>query len=114
MPCHTVLTSIQPHAKGNEACGWPNQVDFKKQQQGRHKSCLRSCLHSLPLNLVLSTLLPSSSCSSTVKSGNFFGNILLGLLPGTILYFPKSVTPQCSRRKSSSRTQRPLTVVAGA
>src|SRR5271156_2690450 len=66
------------------------------------------------LNLVLSVLRPSSSCSATVKSGNFAGMILLGEVPATTEYFPKSVIPACLRRKSSSRVRRPLTTFGGA
>jgi len=66
------------------------------------------------LDLVaLSTLFPSSACSATVKSGSFAGMMRRGFEPGMTLYFEKSVTPQCSRRKSSSRTSSPLTLAAG-
>lgn len=40
--------------------------------------------------------------------------IRLGLVPGTTAYAEKSVTPHCSRRKSSSRTSFPFTAEAGA
>ena len=43
-----------------------------------------------PLNATLSTLTPSSSCSSTLRSGNRFGMILLGRLPSTTLYLSNS------------------------
>lgn len=63
--------------------------------------------------VALSTLCPSSACSATVKSGNLAGMMRRGLAPGTTLYFAKSVTPQWSRKKSSSRTSSPLTFAAG-
>lgn len=58
---------------------------------------------------MLSYFLPSSACSATVKSGRDLGMILRGLVPGTTLYLEKSVTPACSRRKSSSSSSSPLT-----
>lgn len=42
------------------------------------------------------------------------GIIRRGVLPDTIEYFEKSPTPSCSRRKSSSSTQRPFTSLDGA
>lgn len=65
-------------------------------------------------NSALSTLLPSSSCSSTRRSGNRRGIILRGELPSTTEYFEKSSMARCLRRKSSSRSRSPFTVVVGA
>lgn len=36
-----------------------------------------------------------------------------GVVPGTTLYLEKSLTPACSRRKSSSRRSSPLTREGG-
>lgn len=67
----------------------------------------------LPI-VVLSTLIPSSSSSSTLKSGNTRGIILLGLAPSTTLYLSKSSSPNPNwRRKSSSVVKSPFTWEAG-
>ena len=65
------------------------------------------------LNKVLSTRTPSSSCSATVNDGNFAGMILRGWVPGMSEYLSKFVTP-VFRRKSSSSSRQPFTVLAGA
>lgn len=70
--------------------------------------------HVHNLALVLSYRFPSSACSATVRSGSFWGMMRRGVVPGTTLYLEKSVTPACSRRKSSSRRSSPLTTEGGA
>lgn len=77
-------------------------------------NCSYEVHYILARSFVLSILCPSSSCSATSSTGNLAGIIRRGVDPGTTEYLEKSVTPHFSRRKSSSVSRSPLTLLGGA